>query len=184
MSKINVAGQHQISPVGGQMSRKQTFSNLAKVRGNFTFFFTGTHLNVTVRNKTMIKTWSYLEHEIWKTLHISSRIFKHLCNSLLCIRIVFLLGTGRTSITNLKTTETSACTEFNTWNSCIFLLVFYGTHLCVSHDSFGIKIGFKYRTQNGCKQCCPATEMNEDDKIITTRHPMPVWEFNNAIKEY
>lgn len=132
----------------------------------------------------LVGTWN-LENNV----HVSSRIFKYLCNSLLCIRIVFLLGAERTFVTNLKNTETSACTEFSTWNSCIFLLVFYGTDLCVSHDSFGIKIRFKYRTQNGCKQCCPATEMNEDaflhpDKIITTMHSMPVWGFNYAVKEY
>jgi len=36
------------------MSQKQSFSNLAEMRGFF--FFTGSHLNVAVRNKRMRKT--------------------------------------------------------------------------------------------------------------------------------
>lgn len=53
MSEINSAAHCQITLARGQMSQKQSFSNLAEVRG---FFLTGSHLNVAVRNKRMRKT--------------------------------------------------------------------------------------------------------------------------------
>lgn len=66
-------------------------------------------------------------------------------------------------MTSIKNTEINGCTGFNTQNPHTVLLVSKGL------TKTGIKAGVKSRTQNGCKQCCPATGMSEEEFYTLTK---------------
>lgn len=86
-SEINSAGQCQSTLVGRQTSQKLSFSNLAEVREIF-FFFTGSHLNVAIRNKRLRKTDSTWD-EIWKTMYMFLKEFLSTC-AICCLSLKWL----------------------------------------------------------------------------------------------